>query len=218
MWRAPAGKRRGAIDWIELIFKDHGFLRLTWHNQHKIADGVWRSNQPGPERIARLAKSGIKSIVNLRGPRDDGSWQLEAEACHKAGIILFDFTTRSRAAPSKSMLHGAKSLFAQIDKPLLMHCKSGADRAGLMAALYLLVAENQPARVAMRQLAWKYGHVKAAKTGLLDNFFSAYLPYEKEGMAFYDWVDNVYDPKKLTADFRAQAWAVRLTDIILRRE
>ena len=217
-WRAPVGKRRGEIDWIELIFKDHGFLRLAWHNQHQIADGVWRSNQPGPGRIARLADNGIKSIVNLRGPRDDGGWQLEAEACQKAGITLFDFTARSRAAPSKAMLHAAKSLFAEIEKPVLMHCKSGADRAGLMAALYLLVAENQPASVALRQLAWKYGHVKAAKTGLLDAFFAAYLPYEKEGMAFYHWVDEIYDPEQLAAEFQAQGWAVRLTDTILRRE
>ena len=89
-WRAPTGQRRGAIDWIELIFKDHGFLRVAWHNQHQIADGVWRSNQPGPGRIAKLADQGIKTIINLRGPRDDGGWQLEAEACKKAGITLFD--------------------------------------------------------------------------------------------------------------------------------
>ena len=60
-WRAPTGQRRGAIDWIELIFKDHGFLRVAWHNQHQIADGVWRSNQPGPSRIAKLADQGIKT-------------------------------------------------------------------------------------------------------------------------------------------------------------
>ncbi len=217
-WHAPTGQRRGAIDWIELIFKDHGFLRFAWHNQHQIADGVWRSNQPGPGRIAKLANEGIKTIINLRGPRDDGGWQLEAEACSKAGITLFDFTTRSRAAPSKFMLHDARLLFAEINKPVLMHCKSGADRAGLMSALYLLIAENQPARIAMQQLAWKYGHVKAAKTGLLDAFFAAYLPYEKDGMAFYDWVDQIYDPATLTAQFQAQSWAVRLTDTILQRE
>ena len=217
-WRAPTGQRRGAIDWIELIFKDHGFLRVAWHNQHQIADDVWRSNQPGPGRIAKLADQGIKTIINLRGPRDEGGWQLEAEACKKAGIILFDFTARSRAAPSKSMLHDAKSLFAEINKPVLMHCKSGADRAGLMSALYLLIMENQPAHIAMQQLAWKYGHVKAAKTGLLDAFFAAYLPYEKDGMAFYDWVDQIYDPATLTTQFQTQGWADRLTDTILRRE
>ena len=53
----------------------------------------------------------------------------------------------------------------------MMHCKSGADRAGLMAALYLLIAK-QPAREAVKQLTWKYGHVKQAKTGVLDAFFA----------------------------------------------
>ena len=217
-WTAPPGKRRGVADWLDLIFKDHGFLRLFWHNQHLVSDDLWRSNQPGPSRIAALGQNGIKTIINLRGPRQDGGWQLEAEACAKAGITLLDFTARSRAAPSKEMLYEARDLFAAIKTPALMHCKSGADRAGLMSALYLLIAKKQPARVAMAQLAGKYGHVKAAKTGLLDAFFAAYIPYEDQGMAFFDWVENVYDPDALAANFMAQGWAVRLTDTILRRE
>jgi len=217
-WRAPSGQRRGVVDWLDLIFKDHGFLRLWWHNQHLVSDGIWRSNQPGPSRIAALGQAGIKTIINLRGPRQDGGWQLEAEACAKAGITLLDFAARSRAAPSKDMLYEARDLFAALKTPALMHCKSGADRAGLMSALYLLIAKQQPARVAMTQLAWKYGHLKAAKTGLLDAFFEAYIPYEDAGMSFFDWVDNVYDPDALAASFIAQGWAVRLTDSILRRE
>lgn len=215
---APAGSRRGLIDWIELIFKDHGFLRVYWHNKHQIAPGMWRCNQPAPGRIKAAAADGIKTIINLRGPRDDGGWRLEAEACAQTGITLLDFTARSRAAPDKSMLHAARALFAEAELPAMMHCKSGADRAGLMAALYLLIVEKRPARQAATQLAWKYGHVKQAKTGLLDAFFAAYFPYEDRGMAFFDWVDNVYDPEQITRDFKAKGWAVRLTDDILSRE
>ena len=215
---APAGTRRGLRDWIELIFKDHGFLRLWWQNQHQVAPGMWRSNQPGPGRVRAAGDMGIRTIINLRGPRDDGGWQLEAEACARAGITLLDFTARSRAAPDKAMLHATRVLFAEAELPALMHCKSGADRAGLMSALYLLVVENRPAREAAQQLAWKYGHVRQAKTGLLDAFFRAYFPYEDQGMAFYDWVENVYDPEAVTRQFQARGWAVRLTDSILRRE
>ena len=217
-WKTPVAKRRGGGDWLELIFKDHGFLRFYWHNQHLVADDVWRSNQPGPGRIAALAKTGIKTIVNLRGPRHDGGWQLEAEACAKVGITLLDFTARSRAAPSKTMLYEARDLFATFETPALMHCKSGADRAGLMSALYLLIAKGRPAREAMGQLALKYGHVKAAKTGLLDAFFGSYLPYEDQGMAFFEWVESIYDPDDLTSSYIAAGWAMQLTDIILRRE
>ena len=81
---APAGKRRGLRDWTELIFKDHGFLRVWWHNLHEIAPGMWRSNQPGPGRVLAAAQMGVRTIINLRGPRDDGGWQLEAEACAAA--------------------------------------------------------------------------------------------------------------------------------------
>ena len=215
---APPASRRGLRDWMELIFRDHGFLRIWWHNYHEVAPGMYRSNQPGPRRVRAAAAMGIRTIINLRGPRGDGGWQLEAEACAGAGITLLDFTARSRAAPDKAMLHAARLLFTEMRTPALMHCKSGADRAGLMSALYLLIVEQRPAREAAAQLAWKYGHVRQAKTGLLDAFFAAYSPYEDQGMAFFDWVDSVYDPKQVTSDFQAKGWAVRLTDSILRRE
>ena len=215
---APPGMRRGLRDWTELIFKDHGFLRIWWHNLHEVAPGMWRSNQPGPSRVHAAAGMGIRTIINLRGPRDDGGWRLEAEACAQAGITLLDFTARSRAAPDKAMLHAARELFAEAKLPAMMHCKSGADRAGLMAALFLLIVEKRPVREAAAQLAWKYGHVKQAKTGLLDAFFAAYMPYEDQGMDFFDWVDSIYDPDEVTRNFQAKGWAVRLTDSILRRE
>ena len=215
---APPGTRRGLRDWTELIFKDHGFLRIWWHNLHEVAPGMWRSNQPGPSRVHAAAGMGIRTIINLRGPRDDGGWRLEAEACAQAGITLLDFTARSRAAPDKAMLHAARELFAEAKLPAMMHCKSGADRAGLMAALFLLIVEKRPVREAALQLAWKYGHVKQAKTGLLDAFFAAYIPYEDQGMDFFDWVDTIYDPDEVTRNFQAKGWAVRLTDSILRRE
>ena len=215
---APAGKRRGLRDWTELIFKDHGFLRVWWHNLHEIAPGMWRSNQPGPGRVLAAAQMGVRTIINLRGPRDDGGWQLEAEACAATGITLLDFTARSRATPDKAMLHATRELFAEAELPAMMHCKSGADRAGLMAALFLLIVEKRPVREAALQLAWKYGHVKQAKTGLLDAFFAAYRPYEDQGMDFFDWVDSIYDPDEVTRNFQAKGWAVRLTDSILRRE
>ena len=215
---APAGSRRGLVDWTELIVKDHGFLRIYWHNEHEIAPDMWRSNQPSPNRIKKAADRGIRTVINLRGPRADGGWRLEAEACAKYGLILMDFTARSRAAPDKQMLHAARALFEEIELPAMMHCKSGADRAGLMAALYLLIAKKQSAREAVKQLTWKYGHVKQAKTGVLDAFFASYFPYEDRGMGFFDWVDRVYDPASITREFEAKEWAVRLTDSILRRE
>lgn len=205
-------------DWVELMAKDHGVLRLWWHNLHQIDEDMWRSNQPTPGRVKQAARLGIRTIINLRGARSDGGWRLEAEACARHGLQLIDFTARSRAAPDKQMLHDTKALLDSLDGPALLHCKSGADRAGLMAALYLLIKKGRPVAEAAEQLSFRYLHVKQAKTGLLDAFLAAYAPYEAEGMGFFDWVDNVYDPEQLQAEFLSSSWADRLTDQILRRE
>lgn len=217
-WDAPAHKRNGAADWWELFAKDHHFLRTRWRNLHQLDEMMWRSNQPSPKQVAEIAEMGIKNILNLRGARSVGTWQLEAEACAKYGIRLYDFTARSRAAPDKQMLYDARDLFACLDGPSLMHCKSGADRAGLMSALYMLVVKNVGARQALAQLSFKYLHVKQAKTGLLDAFLESYIPFEDKGMAFYEWVEHIYDPEALQASFMAKGWANRLVDDILKRE
>lgn len=217
-WDAPEFQRRGIKDWYELMVKDHGILRLRWHNLHQIDADMWRSNQPTPSRLKQAKALGIKTIINLRGPRNDGGWRLEAEACDALGLKLVDFTARSRAAPDKQMLHDTKTLFESIDGPALLHCKSGADRAGIMSALYLLMHKGRPASEALKQLSFKYLHVRQAKTGLLDTFIEAYLPYEAEGVTFFDWIDNIYDPEALQANFMARGWANRLIDDILRRE
>ena len=198
--------------------KDHGVLRLWWHNLHQIDKDMWRSNQPTPRRIENAAQLGIRTIINLRGPRSDGGWRLEAEACVRHGLKLVDFTVRSRAAPDKQMLFDTKVLFDRIEGPALLHCKSGADRAGLMSALYLLMQKNRPVAEASQQLSFRYLHVKHAKTGLLDAFLNAYAPYEAEKIAFFDWVKDIYDPEKLQAEFLSSFWADRLVDKLLKRE
>ena len=43
------------------------FLRFFYHNQAEVAPGVFRSNQPSPDRLNTWAKSGIKTVINLRG-------------------------------------------------------------------------------------------------------------------------------------------------------
>ena len=210
--------RRGIRDWLELMLKDHGFLRLSWHNRHEIKPGVWRANQPAPWDVAAAAKLGVKTIINLRGPRHDGGWRLEKEACDKYGITLVDVTVRSRDVPTAETIRNINDLFQSVQPPFLMHCKSGADRAGLMSALYLLLAEKTSLDEALDMLSLRYLHVKQAKTGLLDAFLDAYRPAEARGLSFLEWAEQEMDPAAIKSGFIARGWASRLVDDILKRE
>lgn len=202
-----------------MLVMDHGVFRLVYANRHQLSDRAWRSAQPAPHHIRAFARDGIRTIVNLRGERLCGSYWLELQECERLGIKLVNFIIRSRAAPTREELRGARALFDSVEYPMLMHCKSGADRAGLMSVLYQYLKEGVPLDLAKRELSLRYGHIRQADTGVLDLFFERYLADNaRSPIAFWDWVETVYDADELKRSFRAKGWANRLVNSILRRE
>jgi protein tyrosine/serine phosphatase len=178
-----------------------------------------RANQPSPQAIARYARMGFKTILNLRGRSDTGYYLLEREACERHGLTMVDARMHSRDPPTRDQVRKAKELFETIAYPALMHCKSGADRAGIMAVLFRHFKMGQPIAEAVEQLGLKYLHVKQGKTGMLDFFFATYLEETKDdGKQFLEWVEQDYDRERVKGAFMGEWWANILVDRILRRE
>ena len=219
----PKGRRRA---WRELMIGDHGALRKLYDNTHEIAPGrMWRTYQPSPADLKRWRDRGVRTVINLRGDKPSGFYFLEEEACERLGLQLVAFRVFSRDAPSPETLRGAKALFEEIDYPAIMHCKSGADRAGLMATLFLFFHEGVPLDRAMEQLSFKYGHVRHGKTGVIDYAFNLYKAYAAENGKslaspgdFLKWAEKDYDPVRTKADFKGTGWGNLLTEKVLRRE
>ncbi|MGX5736616.1 tyrosine-protein phosphatase [Bosea thiooxidans] len=219
-WDRPIeGAAQRLRAWVNMLLVDHGIFRLAYLNAHRVTPRLWRSAQPAPHQIARFARLGVKTIVNLRGGREHGSWPLQKEACERYGIRLVDFVLRSRGAPDRETILSAKAFFENLEEPALVHCKSGADRAGFFSALYLLLHEKLPLDEAMRQLSLRYGHFRFAKTGILDAFFEAYRREgEAKGLSFLDWVETVYDPERLEREFKPGLISSLIADQLIRRE
>ena len=215
--RAPWANK--LLDYFDLYFVDHHIFRAVYANRHEIFPGVWRSAQPSPAQIAYLARKGIKTVVNLRGERDCGSYRLQVEACQRHGIELVNFTLRSREAPPVEVIREARRLFDELEYPILFHCKSGADRAGLMSAFFLYLKEGRPLDEALKQLSLKYGHLKQSQTGVLDYLFARYkADSSTEPMTFFEWLETRYDPWELKCEFKSQGWANLIVDRALQRE
>lgn len=213
----PAGRRRAEHD---LVWADHGFLRAAFSNFHWIEEGIMaRANQPSPRRIERYAEMGIKTVLNLRGKSETGYYVLEREACAQHGVALVDVRMHSREPPSREQVRRAKELFETIQYPALMHCKSGADRAGAMAVLYKHFKMGLPIEEAVEQLSRKYLHVKQGKTGVIDYFFERYIAETKANRKpFLAWVEEDYDQQAVKGAFIGEWWANVLVDKILQRE
>lgn len=205
--------------WANMLLVDHGVFRLIYLNKHQVSPKLWRIAQPAPYQIARLKAAGVRTIVNLRGGREHGSWQLQKDICDRLGIALTEFVVRSRGAPDRETLLNAPAFFDTLAYPAVLHCKSGADRAGFVAALYLIVHEGKPVDEALRQLSLRYGHFRFSKTGILDAFFERYRREgEAKGISFLTWVETVYDPQALERDFKPGFWSNVLVDRLMRRE
>jgi len=212
-----AGRRRAVLDYL---WKDHAYLRLGFTNAHWISPELVRTNQPWPFQLKAWADQGIKTVINLRGGLHTSFRALEVEACARLGLELTDFVVASRDVPTAEKVLAARTLFDTVRYPALMHCKSGADRAGLMGVLYQHFRLGVPIRQAVEQLSLRYLHMSAGLTGVLDYIFQLYLrEAEPAGISFADWVRSpAYDPVAIKADFRAAWWGTLLTERVLKRE
>lgn len=210
------------LAYLDMHLVDHGMIRAVYNNFYDLGGGMYRLSQPSPAQLADYQQRyGIRTVINLRGDNSFGSYVLEAEACQKLGITLVDHRLYSRRLPSVQDVLSTRDLFERIEYPALMHCKSGADRAGLGASLYRHFRMGEPIEQ-LRQLHWKYGHFQFGNTGSLAFFFRRYLADNAvEPMAFIDWVQTRYDPKALTVEFEQQKRSLIGTwfiDKLLRRE
>lgn len=204
------------------LWVDDGWVReFGLNNFHRISERAFRSGQPSPRHLqSRIARYGIRTVVNLRGEEPGNPMlALEAEVCERMGVSLEHLRTYSRALPTSELIHKAHALLHRIEYPVWFHCKSGADRVGLLATLYLHWIEGVPLDQTRQFRLWPYFHYRYAKTGLLDYFFETHLKdITERPMSLLEWADTVYDPKALKAHFRPVAVVDAVVDKLLRRE
>lgn len=203
----PAQRRRAMrnINWF-----DHGILRYTWTNFHQIAPGVYRSNHPNDARFASYAAMGIRSVINLRGAARQARYALEQESCARHGLTLIDAPLQARKAPTREMILHLLSCFRSAEKPLVMHCKSGADRAGLASAIWLMEMEGRPVSEARAMLSLRFIHLRKSRTGVLDHLLDLFGEVQAQtGIGFADWIAQDYDCVAVQASFDQLGWRQR---------
>lgn len=201
--RAPALYRQF---WpvLRMLFRHQGIVREFRPAFYRISRQAWRSAQPSPWRLrSRLRKYGIRTVVNLREDEDGYlPFQMEAALCRDLGVKYLHLTHYSRAMPRKEALLLTRQVLREIEYPALFHCKSGSDRSGLVANLYLHWVEGLPIDECHNLRFFPYMHCRWGKPGILDVFFERYLEeHAASGISFDDWIEKSYDAKVEEARF-----------------
>jgi protein tyrosine/serine phosphatase len=103
-------------------------------NLYRMTDNIYRSAQPTKEGFKNLEKLGVKTVLNLRGFHSDdlsGTGIEEVRVKMEAWDPDYDELVRALRILSDSS-----------SGPFLIHCQHGADRTGMISAVYRMVFQD----------------------------------------------------------------------------
>ncbi len=115
-------------------------------NLFKVSESLYRSAQPTPEGWKALKAMGIKTVINLRNEHDD---QQDAVG---AGLIYITIPSRAEYVRKDDVLRFLRAVSDPSGAPFLVHCHHGADRTGLMTAVYRVVIEGWDKGEAIKEM------------------------------------------------------------------
>jgi tyrosine-protein phosphatase SIW14 len=127
------------IAWAKPIAND------SLGNFYKINDSVYRSMQPSETSFQYLSNVGIKSILNLR--------EIHSDSKKIKNLNLKNYHVPMNAANFNDVeIIAALKIMKNCPKPVVVHCKHGSDRTGVVIAMYRIVFENWEKQKAIEEL------------------------------------------------------------------
>jgi protein tyrosine/serine phosphatase len=115
-------------------------------NLHRISETLYRSEQPTAEGFRNLEKLGIRTVINLRYFNND------EEEAEDTGLRLERVRILTWRAGDRHVVEVMRLLRQKENAPFLIHCQHGADRTGLMSAMYRILEQNWTREDALAEL------------------------------------------------------------------
>jgi tyrosine-protein phosphatase SIW14 len=119
-------------------------------NFQRVNDLLFRGGQPKPGGYARLARLGVRTVVNLRD--DDERARSEGEEARAAGLRYYNVPFGRLGRPSDVEVEHVLRLIGESEnQPVFVHCHRGADRTGLVVAIYRMTHDGWTAERAQEE-------------------------------------------------------------------
>ncbi|UVE69023.1 dual specificity protein phosphatase family protein [Burkholderia pyrrocinia] len=117
------------------------------NNLHRITPTLYRSAQLSREDVPELQKLGIRKVISFRAFHADDSILAGTQ------ITMQRIRINTWYIRDEDMVAALKALrTADRDGPVLIHCQHGADRTGLVSALYRMVYQGWTREQALDEL------------------------------------------------------------------
>lgn len=106
------------------------------YNLHQMTPTLYRSALPDAQAVPVLETLKIGTVINFL-PETDATW------LKSPGIKQVQLIYRTNHVDDADVLAALRSIQeAEVSGPVLIHCKHGSDRTGLIAAMYRVVVQG----------------------------------------------------------------------------
>ena len=105
-------------------------------NLHKVSDDLYRGAQPSAEGMRQLETLGVKTVVNLRSSHSDRD-ELQETSLAYEHIEMTPWNPES-----EDVVRFLQIVSNSHSVPVFVHCQHGADRTGLMCAVYRITVQD----------------------------------------------------------------------------
>ncbi|WP_082654739.1 dual specificity protein phosphatase family protein [Janthinobacterium sp. Ant5-2-1] len=116
-------------------------------NLHQVTPALYRSARLDSSDVAQLQALGVKTVISLR------SFHSDTQVLEGSGIRAVRIPINTWAIRDKHVIDTMRSIrAAEQQGPVLLHCLHGADRTGMMAAMYRMLYQGWPREKAIDEL------------------------------------------------------------------
>ena len=105
-------------------------------NLFKVSDDLYRSAQPKPEGMRSLDALGVKTIVSVR------FFHSGRRPLDNTDLIFQRIAMMPWHPKKKEVVRFLRIVTDPDQTPVLLHCYKGADRTGMLSALYRIVVQG----------------------------------------------------------------------------
>ena len=117
------------------------------NNLYLIEDGFYRGSQPTAQGFQELQDLGVRTVLNLAGGGGDAVY-VPGGPLKLVHIPMTAFELRD-----DRVLQALRVMVDPANRPLMIHCKQGADRTGALVALYRIVVQGWTKQKAVLEMS-----------------------------------------------------------------
>lgn len=115
-------------------------------NLHRVTEHLYRSEQPKARGMAELERLGVRTVINLR------AFHTDRDEIRGTGLLNHQLRINTWDVEDEHVIAVLRLLRLQEKGPFLIHCQHGADRTGLMCAMYRIVEQGWTREEAIREM------------------------------------------------------------------